>query len=219
MKAKNWIWRGGCYLLGIIVLTCGVTLNTKTLLGVSPFVSVPNSLTVLYGWDLGSLMTILYLLCVVAQLLMKGRRFNIMDVLQFPVSFLSGWLIGQYDRHLLFPDPSWPLRLILLAAAILLTGTGVCMMVNMDLSPNPADGLVDCISKRSGKSMGLCKNLFDMSCVGITLAISLPLGGRVIGIGPGTLVTMLLTGRVIALVNRWFRTPMRRLAGLEKTAA
>lgn len=214
MKVNHWVWRGSCYLLGMLVLTCGITLNTKTMLGVSPIVSIPNSLSVLYGWSLGSLVTIFYLLCVAAQLLLKGRRFGLMDVLQFPVSVLSGWLVGWYDRTLTFSNPSWPLRLTLLAAAILLTGIGVCLMVNMDLSPNPADGLVNCISQRSGKSMGLCKNLFDLACVGITVTMSLVLGGSVIGIGVGTLATMLFTGRVIALVNRQFRQPMRRQAGL-----
>ena len=102
----------------------------------------------------------------------------------------------------------------LLALAILLTGIGVCMMVNMELAPNPADGLVDSISQRSGKNMGLCKNLFDLACVVVTVTISLLLDGTVIGIGLGTVATVLFTGRVIALVNRFLRDPMRRMAGL-----
>ncbi|MDO5594780.1 MAG: hypothetical protein Q4G01_08235, partial [Eubacteriales bacterium] len=168
-SVKHWMRRLVCYGIGMLVLTCGITLNTKTLLGVSPIISVPNSLSVLFGWDLGWVVTLFYLLCVAAQLPIKGRRFGILDVLQFPVSFLSGWLVGWYSKTLSFPNPSWPLRLTLLALAILLTGTGVCMMVNMELAPNPADGLVDSISQRSGKSMGLCKNLFDLACAAVTV--------------------------------------------------
>ena len=213
-SVKYWMRRLVCYGVGMLVLTCGITLNTKTLLGVSPIISVPNSLSVLFGWDLGWVVTLFYLLCVAVQLPIKGRRFGILDVLQFPVSFLSGWLVGCYSKTLSFPNPSWPLRLTLLALAILLTGIGVCMMVNMELAPNPADGLVDSISQRSGKNMGLCKNLFDLACVVVTVTISLLLDGTVIGIGLGTVATVLFTGRVIALVNRFLRDPMRRMAGL-----
>ena len=205
-SVKHWMRRLVCYGIGMLVLTCGITLNTKTLLGVSPIISVPNSLSVLFGWDLGWVVTLFYLLCVAVQLPIKGRRFGILDVLQFPVSFLSGWLVGWYSKTLSFPNPSWPLRLTLLALAILLTGIGVCMMVNMELAPNPADGLVD--------SMGLCKNLFDLACVVVTVTISLLLDGTVIGIGLGTVATVLFTGRVIALVNRFLRDPMRRMTGL-----
>lgn len=213
-NVKHWMWRLVCYGIGMLVLTCGITLNTKTLLGVSPIISVPNSLSVLFGWELGWVVTLFYLLCVAVQLPIKGQRFGILDVLQFPVSFLSGWLVGWYSKTLSFPNPPWLLRLALLALAILLTGIGVCMMVNMELAPNPADGLVDSISRRSGKSMGLCKNLFDLACVAVTAAVSLILDGTIIGIGLGTLATVLLTGRVIALVNRFLREPMRRMAGL-----
>ena len=103
-SVKHWVRRLICYGIGMLVLTCGITLNTKTLLGVSPIISVPNSLSVLFGWDLGWVVTLFYLLCVAVQLPIKGRRFGILDVLQFPVSFLSGWLVGWYSKTLSFPN-------------------------------------------------------------------------------------------------------------------
>ena len=204
MKQARWIWRGGLYCAGLLVLTCGITLNTKTLLGVSPILSIPNCLSVLCGWDLGPLVTLLYLTFVLVQL-------------QFPVSILSGRLVGLYDANLNIPHPSPVLRVGLLALAILLTGAGICLTVNMELAPNPADGLVHCLSQVTGKRLGLCKNLFDLACVGITVVLSLLLGGPVVGIGVGTVASMLLTGRAVAGINRLFRRPTRRLAGLEPT--
>lgn len=215
MKKSCWIWRGLFYCVGLLVLTCGVTLNTKTLLGVSPIVSIPNCLSVLYGWSLGGLVTLLYLSFVLLQIPLKGRRFRLLDLMQFPVSLLAGWLVGLYDAKLNIPNPGLALRVGLLALAILLTGAGVCLMVNMELAPNPADGLVNSLSQVTGKSLGLCKNLFDVACVGITVVLGLLLSGRVEGIGVGTLASMLLTGRAVAGINGVFRRPMRRLAGLE----
>ena len=59
------------------------------------------------------------------------------------------------------------------------------------------------------------QNLLDVTCVGVTAALGLLLGGQVLGVGVGTLASMLLTDWVIAGINRAFRQPMRRLAGLE----
>lgn len=215
MKKGHWFWRGGLYCAGLLALTCGITLNTKTLLGVSPILSIPNCLSVLWGRDLGTLVTLLYLTFVLLQLPLKGRRFGLLDLLQFPVSILSGWLVGLYNANLNILHPSSILRVGLLALATLLTGAGICLTVNMDLAPNPADGLVGSLSQATGRSLGLCKNLFDLACVGIAVALGLLLGGQVVGIGVGTVVSMLLTGRVVAGINRLFRNPMRRLAGLE----
>lgn len=72
MKKQQRLWRGFLYGAGLLVLTCGITLNTKTLLGVSPVISVPNCLSLLYGWKLGWLVTVLYLGCVLIQIPLKG---------------------------------------------------------------------------------------------------------------------------------------------------
>ena len=47
-SVKHWMRRLICYGIGMLVLTCGITLNTKTLLGVSPIISVHTSLSVLF---------------------------------------------------------------------------------------------------------------------------------------------------------------------------
>jgi uncharacterized membrane protein YczE len=84
-------------------------------------------------------------------------------------------------------------------------------MVAMHLIPNPADGLVQALGVRIGKSMGFAKNLFDAVSVCITLAIGLIAAGRVIGIGLGTVCAVLGTGRAVALCNHLFGKPMAHI--------
>ncbi len=36
MKKQSYFWRGIFYSIGLVMLTCGITLNAKTQLGVSP---------------------------------------------------------------------------------------------------------------------------------------------------------------------------------------
>lgn len=103
MKKQGYFWRGFFYCVGLLVLTCGITLNTKTMLGVSPILSIPNCLSALWDWDLGRLVTLLYLLFVAVQIPLKGHQFGVLDVMQFPVSILSGWLVSFYNTSLNFP--------------------------------------------------------------------------------------------------------------------
>ena len=48
----------------------------------------------------------------------------------------------------------------------------------------------------------------------LTLAVGLIFGHRVIGIGLGTLITVLLCGRVMALYYHTLMNPARALAGM-----
>ena len=46
---KNYIYRGGFYLVGLLVLALGISLNTKTGLGVSPIISVSYSISTIWN--------------------------------------------------------------------------------------------------------------------------------------------------------------------------
>ena len=99
------------------------------------------------------------------------------------------------------------------------------MTLDMRLVPNPGDGIVQAISDRVGRPLGLCKNLFDLSSIALSLALGLLFEGRVVGIGLGTLAAMLGVGRVMALFQRLLERRLTAAAGLairppvpEKTA-
>ena len=98
--------------------------------------------------------------------------------------------------------------------AILLTGLGVSLTVNMKLVPNPGDGIVAAVAERMGRDQGFAKNIFDVGCVAFTCALGLLAAGRVVGIGVGTLAAMVGVGRSIALFNHLGKEKMCRAAGL-----
>ena len=91
------------------------------------------------------------------------------------------------------------------------------MNVDMRLVPQPGDGIVQAISDRVGKSMGFCKNCFDLGCVTVSVTLALCLQGEVIGIGIGTLVAVLGVGRTIAAFNFLCGKKITRMAGVELT--
>lgn len=189
------------FMAGTLLLALGITLNTKTRLGVSTIISVPYCLAQLTAVDLGLLIFFFYLTHILLQWLLLGKDFEKWQFLQIITSFLVSGLVSWFDGFLPAAE-QFPAQLAMLAIAILLTGIGAALSVGMQLIPNPADAIAAVVGKKLHKDFGFGKNVFDFSCILLTLCVGFFGGGQIIGIGLGTLCSMLFTGRVIALCRK-----------------
>jgi len=212
MKPKLYRW--GFYILGMIILALGLTLNTKTGLGVSPIVSVAYSISEIWGLNFGDATFWLYALFVVVQLFLRPRREWPATLMQLVVSLVFSRFLNLFSARIAYDCAESPmiLNLVLLLLAILCTGIGVSITVNMRLSPNAGDGIVQAIAQKAGWDQGLGKNVFDVCCVTFTCILSLAAAGRVIGVGIGTLAAMVGVGRAVALCNRLTKKTLCQLS-------
>ena len=185
-KQKKWILRIALYLIGIMVLALGITLNTKTNLGVSPIISMPYAVAQIFGYETGTAVFVAYLIFIVLQIVLLKGKFPPFQLLQVAASYLT-------------------------SAFIILTGIGAAVTVDVNIVPNPADGLARVLGERCGKNMGFGKNLFDFSAIVISLAIGLIDAGRPVGIGIGTVIAMVCTGRVIAAFNHFAKKKIEEI--------
>ena len=99
--------------------------------------------------------------------------------------------------------------------AVICTGIGAAMTLNMRIVPNPGDGIVQTIADAIGKETGITKNCVDLSCVLLTLLIDSILVGSFAGLGLGTLLSMIGVGRTIAYFNRWVGNQMVIQCGID----
>ena len=113
------------YLLGLLVLALGLTLNTKVGLGVSPIISVSFSVSTIWGFNFGNTTLVLYALFVIAQIalhLFQYRRSSagpegeqlapskridlrtalLLDALQFPLSLIFTRVLNLFSSWI--PD-------------------------------------------------------------------------------------------------------------------
>lgn len=161
MKTK--CTRGIIYFIGLIVLALGIVLNTKTLLGVSPIISIPYNICHIWHLNLGAITFVFYCFCVLIEAILKGKEFKLYELLQIP---------------------------------------------------NPADALAATIGDKLGKGMGIGKNVFDVTCFCTSGIIGLVFTRHIIGLGLGTVLAVIFTGRVIAVYNYFLKHPMQNLAGI-----
>lgn len=212
----NWTARVVIYLVGMMVLALGLILNTKTGLGASAIMSVAYTVSEGTGWDLGNMTLLLYCAFVAAEFVIKGRNRSWFDLLQLPLSVVITRFMNLFKGLIPYESGYLPTDLLVLAAAIVCTGIGAALTVDMRLVPNPGDGIVSAISGRTRTEFGLTKNIFDCACIIMSAIVGLIYGNPLLGIGLGTVISMVGVGRVISIFNRLFLRSLLRTAGLEE---
>ena len=214
MTKKQWIWRWLIYVSGVVILAVGITLTTKTGIGVMPLSAIPYGAAAAFDLSFSTANFIFYLFLVAGQFLLKGKNRTWLDLLQLPFSFVFSALLGVFERLIPLQPQHWWQTLVILLIAIALNGAGVSMTVHMKMVPNPAEGLTEAVSTALGKSIGFTKNLVDISCVVIAFLIDLIFGTLLTSVGLGTVVAMVVIGRAVALFDRLFKDSMLYLAGM-----
>lgn len=221
---KQTVCRALFYILGLLILAMGLTLNTKAGLGVSPIISVSYSVSQIYQLNFGNTTLFLYCVFVAVELILHGVRRNgklvlLMDLLQIPLSLIFTRFLNLFGGFLpSFSSDSWqdqfPLRLLVLVLAIVCTGVGASMSLSMRLVPNPGDGIVQTIADCIGKPVGFTKNCFDLFNITITITLGLVLAGHLVGVGIGTVLAVIGVGRMIALFQHLTGRKIAALSGM-----
>ncbi|MCB6607969.1 DUF6198 family protein [[Clostridium] symbiosum] len=209
-----WCFRILIYAIGMVVLAAGITLNTKTGLGVSPIISIPFTISYIWNLNFGMMTFAVYSVFVGLQFLLKGSARTWLDLLQIPVSFLFSMLLNLFSDILNITYSTLWQNLILLLAAIIITALGVVMTVNMKLVPNPGDGMAQATGYALHRGVGFGKNVLDGACVILSSLLGYLAAGEIAAIGVGTLLAMVGVGRFIALFNHFLKKPMEKMAGL-----
>lgn len=214
MKKQCWFFRIFFYILSLLILALGLTLNTKTGLGVSPIISVSYSISQIFHMNFGNTTLVWYTVFVIAQLIIWGKNRRWYDLLQIPLSIVFTRFLNLFEKCIPWETDSFAANMALLIVAIICTGVGAAMSVNMRLIPNPGDGIVAAIADFIHKDMGFAKNMFDLLNICTTFVIGIISGHFLLGIGVGTVFAVIGVGRAVAAFNYLCKEKMNILSGL-----
>ena len=212
--AVNWFWRFTIYLMGLPMIAVGITLSTKAGLGLTTIASFPYAISQALHVNYAATTFVVYIITIILQFVIKGRNRQWRDLFQLPVNLVFSSFLGWFGTLIPIQLGAFWQNLLLSVVAVVMIAVGAAMMVNMQLAPNPPDGLAHAMSIAMKKDLGTAKNLLDFIFVALAAVIDLLFQKRLVSVGIGTVIAMLLMGRVIYVFNHFFKARILKLAGL-----
>lgn len=204
------IWRGELALfLATVINTFGVVLMLYSGSGISAISSVPYSLSlVLPQLSLGTWTYLFQGLLILSLMIMK-KRFVLPYLFSFVVGFVFGKLLDVHELWIsILPDSlSW--RVLYFIASYLMIGFGISLSNRCGLPVVPTDLFPRELAQMTHIPFSRIKISFDVICLSITAGLTWIFLGHIDGLGIGTVLAALTTGKVVAIfgehLDRHFR--------------
>lgn len=211
MKKKEIAKRYILFILGLFFAAVGVAFTKHGELGVSPVSSVANVLSYKFSaFSLGTWLIIWNCVLIVGQIIVLRKKFQLIQLLQVPLSFLFGWFT-DFGMWMVagIPVPNYVVRLVMVLIGVIILGFGIALSVTANVILNSGEAFVKAVSDTTHKEFGNVKIVFDVSCV--TLAVLLSLfffNFTIVGTREGTIISALLTGVVVKVFLKIVKKPL-----------
>ncbi len=202
------------FIISLFFSALGVAFTKHGELGVSPISSIANVMSCRFTFfTLGTWLIIWNCLLILGQILILRSKFQPIQLLQIPLSFLFGWFTDLGMQIVSFiPVNSYLQSLGMVLVGILILGFGVSLSVIANVIMNSGEAFVKAISDTLHKEFGNVKVVFDVMCVLLSLVASLLLFDfTIVGTREGTILSALLTGMVVKFFNRRLRNPLESI--------
>ena len=188
-------------IMGIVIMSMGVVLFKLSLMGNDPSTAMVMAIGDLAGIDFSFILLGMNLLWFLVE--WKWNK-KLIGVGTFVNWFLVGPLASIFDKLVRsawnVPD-IWGIRLLLMAAGVLVLSLSCALYQTSDVGIAPYDALSISLSERTGKKYFGCRILTDTICALIAVSC-----GGVIGIG--TLMCALGLGPFIQFFSRSVAAPL-----------
>ncbi len=213
------------YLLFIISLffsALGVAFTKHGGLGVSPISSVANVLSCRFDFlSIGIWLIIWNCLLILGQIVILRRKFQIIQLLQIPLSVLFGVFtdIGMKIVSWI-PTDSYIMKLSMVVTGIIILAFGVSLSVIANVILNSGEAFVKAISDTTHKQFGNVKIAFDVGCVAASVILSLIFFDfKIVGAREGTVISAFTVGLVVKFFNKHLQQPISSLLTTQSTEA
>ncbi|UUZ81731.1 hypothetical protein LJK88_45325 [Paenibacillus sp. P26] len=174
------------YVLGIIILTLGISFTIQSGLGTSPFDALLVGLSVNVGLTVGSWEIIIALILICCNALLKRQKPEVSGLL---TAFITGigidmWLFLLH--HWITPELGYS-KAVCFGIGLVVIGLGTSTYLHTNVAPIPIDRLTLIIQELTGTNLFISRTFIYL----VFLIMALILNGP---IGVGTLLTVCLGG-------------------------
>lgn len=210
----QWVIRVLVYILGLLFLAFGVAISANSDLGISPVNSLPYVVSavtpetlqlgpIALELDPGNCVVIVFCSYILMQILILRREFKPVNLFQIVFSTIFGYFVN-FTKAVVgdFAIPTYAGKLVMLAISILFIAVGVLLYVGTELVPMPMEGLSLAIAGKTGIAFHNMKIIIDCAVVLVGAALSFLCLHKLVYVREGTVITAIVTGKVMALVKK-----------------
>lgn len=178
-----------CYVLGIFILTLGISLTIKSNLGTTPFDALLVGLSKNVGLTVGSWEIIIALILICCNSLLKRQRPEVLGFLTALITgigidmwlfLLNGWITPEL----------WYSKVVCFSIGLVVIGTGTAIYLHTNFAPIPIDRLTLIIQELTRTNI-----FFSRTFIYLAFLIMAILSNGPVGIG--TVLTVCLGGLIL----------------------
>lgn len=194
------------YFTGLFIMTAGIAISVKSDLGVSPVSSIPYTLTIVWGIEMGKATILFHCILVLIQICILRKDFKCKNLLQIPVGVVFGYFTTFCNFLMTFvPTPHHIIvRLLMMLISVILIAFGIFLYLPPDIMPLAGEGAMKAISDTLHVDFAKVKVAFDVSMVTLSLLICLVMLHKLGSVGIGTVIAAVLVGIVLSQFTKYF---------------
>ena len=206
IESENYAERFVVYLIGLFIMTLGVSMSVKSNLGVSPVSSIPYTITCIIGLEMGKATILFHIVLVILQIAILRKDFQAKNLLQIIVGIVFGYFttFSNYLFSFLPTPENLLIRLAMMLCSTVVIAFGIFLYLPADIIPLAGEGAMKAISDKTQVLFSKIKVCFDISMVAISLCACLLILHRLGSVGAGTVVAAVLVGSILGVINKLF---------------
>jgi len=206
------------YVLGLFLLSLGVSFSIQANFGVSPVSSLAYAISLTAGLSIGITTVLANILFIIIQVILNKR----IELREFAVQLLIGFLFGFFmDATLflvqLFPTPETLLsRIAFLGISFYIISVGFLIYFTSKLPLMPYAAMTYVISDRFNMKFSKAKIMCDLLNVIVAGAVCLVFIQSFGSIGFGTILAAYFIGKILGQLMQRFQHPLQQWIYQEK---
>ncbi|WP_221567384.1 YitT family protein [Alkalihalobacillus sp. TS-13] len=188
---KSFIIRLISFVLGLSLISLGVSLTIKAELGTGAWDALNVGLSKTIGLTVGSWVFIVGIVLIILNAILLRTRPDVLAVITIFLAgvFIDSWLLLVFDQ---FNTSGLVQQIIIFVVGMVIIAFGISVYLQAKFPLIPIDKLMLAIQERLGVSMGVAKTIGELSALVVAFLFSGP-------IGLGTLIVTFTIGPLVQL--------------------
>ena len=146
---------------------------------------------------------IMFCIYVLIQMVILKKDFKKIQLLQVIFAIAFGQIIDFLNNLINVDINNFAIQLTLYFVSVVIVTIGISLILKANIVPLAPDGLNNTISTKHGIEFGKVKMCFDCIVICLVILTLLINGESLSGIGIGTIISALMVGRTVQVINNF----------------